>query len=151
MILILLYMTGITCTEITRLKWGHINERANDATIKISSRGKERTVQIPGSVLEKLKILKENELEDGTVFRSRQGDGVISYSTIREIVKGAFKNVGVDMKPQQLRYSFAMESFACGATPVYLMGALGHSGLTVTGGYLRDDVEPKRFNYMLGV
>lgn len=137
-ILLALYASGCRVSEVSALKWKHLQNRDAAGQITVfGKRDKTRTILMPESVWKVLMSLKEDAKDDAPVFRSRKG-GHLDESQVWRIVRKASDRAGIDKKVSchWLRHSHASHALDRGA-PIHLVQAtLGHSSVATTGRYL---------------
>lgn len=137
-ILTLLYSSGIRVSELTSLKWKHLQNRAEGGQITVHGKGgKTRTILLPLNVWNQLQSLNLQEDDNLPVFRSKRG-GHLHASQVWRIVKAAAKKVGItkNVSPHWLRHGHASHALDGGASISLVQTTLGHSSISTTGRYL---------------
>lgn len=137
-ILLTFYAGGFRVSEISALKWRHLQDRDLTGQITVfGKRGKTRSVLMPQSLWEALQNLQQNASADAPVFRSRK-KGHLDESAVWRIVKKATKRSGIDkdVSCHWFRHAHASHALDRGC-PIHLVQAtLGHSSIATTGRYL---------------
>jgi integrase/recombinase XerD len=137
-ILLTLYGSGVRVSELSGMRWGHLQPRAEAGQVTVFGKGgKTRSILLPPSVWRAITSLRCSEGEDAPVFRSRK-DGPLCTAQVTRIVKAAAKRAGLSRAATShfLRHAHASHSLERGA-PIHLVQAtLGHASLAVTGRYL---------------
>ena len=137
-ILLTLYVGGFRVSEITQLKWKHLQSRNQSGQITVFGKGgKTRSVLIPESVWAGLLSLRGDAQNDAPVFRSRKR-GHLHESQIWRIVRKASDRANIEkaVSCHWLRHAHASHALDHGA-PIHLVQAtLGHASVATTGQYL---------------
>ena len=157
----LLYFTGARVSELTTLKWKHINEvtklgdHSGCIVTLIGKGAKSRNVVVPQTAWSILLELQAQEKEAGygsqndPVFRSRKG-GSLSRIQIWQIVKNATSASGIqrNVSPHWLRHAHASHSLDRGAPTHLVKETLGHKSLTTTSRYTHARPDDSSGNYL---
>jgi len=157
----LLYFTGARVSELTTLKWKHINEKVNSGAASgcivtlIGKGSKSRNVVVPQAAWNALSELRlqENEANHGArqdpVFRSKKG-GHLSRLQMWRIVKNATSAAGIkrNVSPHWLRHAHASHSLDHGAPTHLVKETLGHKSLSTTSRYTHARPNDSSGNYL---
>lgn len=149
-ILMVLYGGGFRVSEVSALKWRHLQARESAGQITVFGKGgKTNTVLVPESVWKAVMKLRGEASEDAPVFRSRKG-GHLDESQIWRIVRKASERAGIDkdVSCHWLRHAHASHALDRGA-PIHLVQAtLNHSSVATTGKYLHARPNDSSGNYL---
>lgn len=135
--------TGIRVSEIRHITVDAVQGGQAD----ILSKGKARTILLPGKLCQKLKkYAKAQKIESGAIFRTRNGR-TMSRRQIWAEMKRLCKAAKVDADkvfPHNLRHLFATLFYAVCKDIVRLSDVLGHSSIETTRIYLVSTGEEHR-------
>jgi len=149
-ILMVLYGGGFRVSEVSALKWRHLQARESAGQVTTFGKGgKTNTVLIPASVWQAVVKLRGDALDDSPVFRSRKG-GHLDCSQIWRIVRKASERAGIDksVSCHWLRHAHASHALDRGA-PIHLVQAtLNHTSVATTGKYLHARPTDSSGNYL---
>ena len=128
--------TGIRVSELR-----FITIRAlEDGCVRVTSKGKQRTVLLPASLCRKLKqYVQVQKRTEGCVFVTRNGNPV-DRSNIFHEMKKLCQSAGIDKKkvfPHNLRHLFAKTYYQAKKDLSHLADLLGHSSVNTTRIYTR--------------
>jgi integrase len=130
----LLLLTGLRSrSELFSLKWTEVDLQNASIRLLHTKNGKQRICVLNSLALELMKKLHD-EREEGCpwVFPARVGDGHLV--DIRKPLKRAMKRAGIseDLRPHDLRRSYASLLCNAGVDIYQIKDLLGHSNVTVT-------------------
>lgn len=149
-ILLALYAGGFRVSEVSALKWRHLQQRDSAGQITVTGKGvRTRSVLVPKSVWQSLMKLRGDSGEDAPVFRSRK-KGHLVESQIWRIVRKSSEQAGIDKQVSchWLRHAHASHALDRGA-PIHLVQAtLGHTSISTTGKYLHARPNDSSGNYL---
>lgn len=135
--------TGIRVSEIRYITV----EAVQNGQVDILSKGKARTILLPGKLCQKLKkYAKAQKIETGAIFRTRNGR-TMSRRQIWAEMKRLCKAAKVDADkvfPHNFRHLFATLFYAMCKDIVRLADVLGHSSIETTRIYLVSTGEEHR-------
>lgn len=117
---------GLRVSEARTLKYEDINMSTAQAIVMGKGR-KERCIYFPSYIIE---ILKATDKKEGAIFEGWE-DREFRYA-----IYAAFKRIGVDASPHQLRHSFATRAINEGMRLDVLREILGHTSIATTQIYL---------------
>lgn len=117
---------GLRVSEARNLKYEDINFRTAQ-TIVMGKGRKERCIYFPSYIIEMLKATGKKE---GAIFEGWE-DREFRYA-----IYAAFKRIGVNASPHQLRHSFATRAINEGMRLDVLREILGHTSIATTQIYL---------------
>ena len=117
---------GLRVSEARTLKYEDINMSTAQAIIMGKGR-KERCIYFPSYIIEMLKATGKKE---GAIFDKWDDRG------FRYAIYSAFKRIGVEASPHQLRHSFATRAINEGMRLDVLREILGHTSIVTTQIYL---------------
>ncbi len=127
--------TGIRVSELRFITL----EAVQTGQVEITSKGKVRTILLPGKLCRKLKkYARTQEIKSGVIFRTRTGRP-ISRRQVWAEMKNLCKAAGVDASkvfPHNLRHLFATLFYKVCRDIVKLADVLGHSSIETTRIYL---------------
>ena len=127
--------TGIRVSELRFITL----EAVQAGQVEITSKGKVRTILLPGKLCRKLKkYARTQKIESGAIFRTRTGQP-ISRRQVWSEMKCLCKAAGVDASkvfPHNLRHLFATLFYKVCRDIVKLADVLGHSSIETTRIYL---------------
>lgn len=140
-LLLVLYGSGIRCSELCSLQWKDVqlNRKGGQITV-LGKRGKTRSIPLHTKVWETLQAYKPQGVQ-GTeyVFQSRQTTKEVrrlTESRVWQIVSGIARSAGIDhASPHWLRHTHATRALEGHAPIKLLQETLGHTSLAVTGRY----------------
>lgn len=143
--------TGIRVSE---LKFITV-QAVYDGQVKVSLKGKTRTVLLPVSLCRELKVyIRSQKLRSGTVFISRNGNP-LDRSNILHDMKNLCDEAGVERRkvfPHNLRHLFACCYYKIEKDISHLADLLGHSNINTTRIYTQvSSVEQMRKIELLGL
>jgi integrase/recombinase XerD len=138
-VLLTLYGSGVRVSELSGMRWGHLQPRDGGAgqVAVFGKGGKTRSILLPASVWVAIHGLRRGDGDDAPVFRSRKNRPLCGAQVTR-VVKAAARRAGVARAATShfLRHAHASHSLERGA-PIHLVQAtLGHSSVATTGRYL---------------
>lgn len=143
-LLLLLYGSGIRCSELCGLQWKDVQENRNGGQITVyGKRSKTRSILLHPKVWQPLQAYRPDDASpDDYVFSSRQlstRDGRpskrLTTSRVWQIVSGIARRAGVKASPHFLRHTHATRALENHVPPHLLMESLGHSSLVMVGHY----------------
>lgn len=106
-----------------------------DGSVKVRSKGKQRTVLLPAALCQKLKdYVREQNRTEGPVFVTRTGRPV-DRSNICHEMKKLSQSAGIEKKkifPHNLRHLFAKTYYRAKKDLSHLTDLLGHSSINTT-------------------
>lgn len=117
---------GLRVSETRNLRYEDINLSTAQAIIMGKGR-KERCIYFPSYIIE---MLKATGKKQGAIFEKWDDRG------FRYAIYSAFKRIGVDASPHQLRHSFATRAINEGMRLDVLREILGHTSIATTQIYL---------------
>lgn len=157
-LLLLLYGSGIRCSELCGLQWRDVQENGSSGQITVvGKRQKTRSILLHPAVWEVLQAYKPEQVSaDDYVFPSRQQSirqGVpsrrLTPSRVWQIVADIAQQAGVrHASPHFLRHTHATIALRGKASLKLVQETLGHSSLAVTGRYLHVRPEESSSNYL---
>lgn len=139
--------TGIRASEIEFFTVDAL--KASKDFVQVSNKGKTRKVPIPGTLRrDLLKYAKQNHIEDGPIFRNKNGEP-LSYSRIYRSLKdlaGECRGIKKSkVHPHSFRHLFAYYFLEGNESRLAeLADILGHSSLETTRIYLRTTIKMKK-------
>lgn len=140
MILKVLGGTGIRISELKYFTVEALRKKRRHATIRVSCKKKSREILIPDDLREELfKYMKEHEITEGVIFRTRGGKPV-DRSNLWKQMKRLCKKAGVDEEkvyPHNLRKLFARTFYEVSHDLAQLACLLGHSSVNTTMIYVK--------------
>ena len=128
----LLLMTGLRKQEVFGLGWSEVDLEQGSVRLLHTKSGRSRTVVLNSLAHELLRRIKQ-EAEPGCqwVFPARVGDGHMMDP--RRPLKRAMVRAGIsDLRPHDLRRSFASLAVNAGVDIYQIKDLLGHSDVSVT-------------------
>lgn len=117
---------GLRVSETRALKYEDINLSTAQAIVMGKGR-KERCIYFPSYIIE---IIKATGKKEGAIFDKWDDRG------FRYAIYAAFKRIGVEASPHQLRHSFATRAINEGMRLDVLREILGHTSIATTQIYL---------------
>jgi integrase/recombinase XerD len=142
---LLLYGSGIRCSELCSLKWKDVQSNRQGGQITVlGKRDKTRSIPLHPKVWEALKAYKPSDATlDEYVFESRQTtkrNGIASRrlteTQVWRIVSKIARSAGIEgVSPHWLRHTHATQALEKHAPIKLLQETLGHASLAVTGRY----------------
>ena len=117
---------GLRVSETRNLRYEDINLSTAQAIVMGKGR-KERCIYFPSYVIE---MLKATGKKQGAIFEKWDDRG------FRYAIYSAFKRIGVEASPHQLRHSFATRAINEGMRLDVLREVLGHTSIATTQIYL---------------
>ena len=131
----LLLLTGVRKMELFSLKWSEADFPNASIRLLHTKNGRSRIVVLNSLALELMTTLHETKLHETTdspwVFPARTGDGHLT--DIRKPLKRAMLKANLqDLRPHDLRRSFASLAVNAGVSIYEVKDLLGHSNVTVT-------------------
>lgn len=117
---------GLRVSEARALRYEDINLSTAQAIVMGKGR-KERCIYFPTYIIEMIKAVGKKE---GAIFEGWEDRG------FRYAIYAAFKRIGVDASPHQLRHSFATRAINEGMRLDVLREILGHTSIATTQIYL---------------
>lgn len=156
--LLLLYGSGIRCSELCGLQWKdvQINRDGGQITV-LGKRGKTRSIPLHNKVWNVLQTYRPTEAGmNDYVFPSRQisiREGKpsrrLTQSRIWQIVSGIAEKAGIKgASPHWLRHTHATMALEKNAPIKLLQETLGHTSLAVTGRYTHVRPEDSSSKYL---
>lgn len=132
---------GLRVSETRNLKYEDINLSTAQAIVMGKGR-KERCIYFPSYIIEMLKATGKKE---GAIFGKWDDRG------FRYAIYSAFKRIGVEASPHQLRHSFATRAINEGMRLDVLREILGHTSIATTQIYLHTSnaVMQKEYNRVI--
>lgn len=129
----LLYGTGLRVSELVNLKKYNVHFEEGIGYVKQSKGRKDRSFNLPKSLIEDLKLCSQNSKE--YLFESKRGK--LSTRNIQKIVEKAAKRSGIQksVHPHTLRHSFATHLLEDGVHIRKIQELLGHESLDTTQKY----------------
>ena len=127
---------GLRIEELMNLKLSDINRRK----VKIIGKGNRlRWGMMSRKTRRRLKTWIEKENITNYLWRGRNNIGHLSQAKARQMIEDVFAKAGFDdMRPHDLRHSFATELKLLGVPTRKIQLALGHSTEAITEHYLSD-------------
>ena len=151
---LLLYGSGIRCSELCGLQWKDVqgNRQGGQITV-LGKRNKTRSIPLHAKVWAALQTFKpENATGTDYVFPSRQiakGTRRLTESRVWQIVSGIARDAGVaGASPHWLRHTHATFALEKHAPIKLLQETLGHATLAVTGRYAHARPEDSSSMYL---
>ncbi|HBE70392.1 MAG TPA: integrase [Planctomycetaceae bacterium] len=149
-ILLTFYAGGFRVSEVSALKWKHLQSRDEAGQITVFAKGgKTNSVLIPAAVWVQLVALRGDVSGELPVFRSRK-KGHLSECQIWRIVRNAAERAGIEkaVSCHWLRHAHASHSLDRGA-PIHLVQqTLNHSSVATTSKYLHARPNDSSGNYL---
>lgn len=144
-IIMVLYGSGIRCSELCNLKWRDVQATHSGGQITVlGKRNKTRSIPLHPKAWEALQSYKPSTVSlDNLVFPSRQTttrDGKqtqqLTTSRVWQIVSRIAKKAGLEhASPHWLRHTHATDAIRGHAPLKLLQETLGHANLAITGRY----------------
>lgn len=135
--------TGIRVSELSAITVA----TAKKGMATISNKGKERQILIPRNLqLKLIHYIKNNDIQNGCVFRTSSGKAVDRTWIWREMKK-LCEQAGVDKEkvfPHNLRHLFARSFYSLYKDIAKLADMLGHSSIETTRIYLKESFSQHR-------
>ena len=123
--------TGIRISELRYITV----ESLGTGRAQVRSKGKSRTILLPGELQVKLKkYVRENEIRKGSIFITRSGQAVDRSNVCREM-KALCEEAGVEREkvfPHNLRHLFACTYYKLKKDITHLADILGHANINTT-------------------
>ncbi len=149
----LLYIAGLRVSEACNLKWSHTSGRKDGGgqITVVGKRSKVRTVVLGASMWSELSRLRERDVAQEPVFRSRNG-GHLDPGQVQRIVKAASLRAGLpkDVSPHWLRHAHCSHALERGANPALVRDTVGHADLTSTSRYSHARPNDSSSRYLIG-
>ncbi|MBP9944816.1 MAG: tyrosine-type recombinase/integrase [Vicinamibacteria bacterium] len=138
-----LYGTGLRLSECARLDLSDIDLREGTLLVRNGKGRKDRYVPITGrardavqTYLVESRPLFAERRDSGALFLAARGHR-LSDQSIRVMVRGTGKQIGIRISPHVLRHSFATHLLEGGASIVHVQKLLGHQSIGTTGIYTK--------------
>lgn len=135
---LMLQTIGGTGIRVSELRYFTL-EAARAGEVRVSAKGKERTILIPGRLkLRLLRYCRENGISEGVIFRTRSGKP-LDRSNIWAEMKGLCAAADVrqgKVFPHNLRKLFARSFYDLDKDIAKLADVLGHSSIDTTRIYI---------------
>jgi integrase/recombinase XerD len=147
-----MYSTGLRSSEIVKLKLEDIDFERKFLTVQKGKNGKPRTVPLSKPAVSALteyiencrprfgtQFLIKNQPDNGILFLSHRGGGLLTVTSINTIVQVYAKKAGIKkhLIPHSFRYACATHMMKNGADIRFIQEMLGHETLQATQGYTR--------------
>jgi integrase len=148
---LLMLRTGVRLGEALALKWSDVDWNSRFIQVARSYRrretsgtktGKTRRVDISDQLLETLKSLYIQRKREVLSLGLREVDGIIFHNgkgksrgqnSVRYIFKKVLMKAGLrNLRPHDMRHSYASQLLSDGVTPVYVKNQLGHHSIEIT-------------------
>lgn len=138
LILQLCYGMGLRVSEIVNLKIEDIDSRDMKVHIHRDKGKKDRYVNLPGSVLEDLRIYYKEYLPKDFLFEGQYG-GQYTVRSAQLVFKNAMKKAGIKKQIgiHGLRHSYATHLLEFGTDISFIQKLLGHNDIRTTQIYAR--------------
>ena len=146
-----MFRTGVRLGEALALRWSDVDWNSRYIQVSKSYRrgiesetktGKTRRVDISNQLLEALKSLYIQRKREVLSLGLREVDGIIFHNgkgksrgqnSVRYIFKKALMKAGLrNLRPHDMRHSYASQLLSDGVTPVYVKNQLGHHSIEIT-------------------
>jgi len=149
-LLVVLYASGVRCSELCALRWAHTQPRDDAGQITVfGKRSKTRTILLPKSVWSLMMSIRGDAPESAPVFRSRK-KGHLTQPQVWRIVRKAAVRAGISkpVSPHFYRHAHASLALEHGASIALVQSTLGHSNITSTSRYLHARVGDSSSKYL---
>lgn len=143
--ILLLYGSGIRCSELCNLQWKDVQSNRNGGQITVlGKRNKTRSIPLHPKVWEALQSYKPPNFQlNDYVFQSRQTStrndipsNRLTESRVWQIISSIAESAGINgVSPHWLRHTHATMALEKNAPLKLLQETLGHTSLAVTGRY----------------
>lgn len=134
-ILMILFETGIRCSEVANLRTGDLVLGENSKIRILGKGGKEREIPISERISDILQeFLEFRPHQSEFVFSNKKGNPP-KANTIYMMVRKTMTRSGImkpKMGPHTLRHTFATRQFEAGVPPAVVKNWMGHSSLVTT-------------------
>lgn len=151
-ILMVLYGSGIRCSELCGLQWKDVQTNREGGQITVlGKRNKTRSIPLHIKVWQALQSYKQDSTKpEDYVFQSRQGKTrKLTETRVWQIVSGIADEAGIEgVSPHWLRHTHATRSLEGRAPIKLLQETLGHANLAVTGRYAHARPEDSSSMYL---
>jgi integrase/recombinase XerC len=148
MVMEFLYLTGVRLSELTSLKWKHLN-LIEDHVKVLGKRNKERIIPLTGMLKQNIilysKVFEErfSKIEGNAYFivsnRGEQAYSMMIYRIVRHYLDLFAQNTR--RSPHLLRHTFATHLLNKGADLNAVKDLLGHASLAATQVYTHNSME----------
>lgn len=146
LIIQLAYGMGLRVSEIVNLKLEHIDSKKKTVFIAKAKGKKDRSVNLPESILQDIKTYYKNYKPAEYLFEGKDG-GQYSIRSAQNVFKNAMKKAGVNRTVgiHSLRHSYATHLLEYGTDISLIQKLLGHNNITTTLNYTKiTDKEVRR-------
>ena len=154
LIIMLIYETGLRCSEVQQLKDADIDTAKGELKV-LGKRNKERVIPFGAELSDMIKHYRElrNEIAGaGDEFFVRPDGQPLYRMLVYRLVRGALTEAGVSSSkrsPHMLRHSFATDMLNNGADLTAVQRLLGHESLETTQRYTHLTYRELQQNYKL--
>lgn len=154
LMLLLLYGSGIRCSELCALQWKDVQANRETGQITVlGKRNKTRSIPLHVKIWTVLQTYKpEDAKPEDYVFQSRQTTNGVRYLTqarVWQIISGIAKSAGIaGVSPHWLRHTHATDALQRKASIKLVQETLGHTTLAVTGRYTHVRPEESSSTYL---
>ncbi len=139
-----LVYAGLRLGEMLGLRIGNVDLANRVVTVRSGKGGKDRLIPMAGKLHGYLShyLGERSRLGKGGCFffTTLRGDGPVTQSGMRRVVKSVRRASGVDFSPHRLRHTFATLMLEGGCDLFSLQKMLGHSDIKTTTIYLSASV-----------
>lgn len=143
-ILAVLIYTGLRIGEMMNLKMGEVDMENRVVMVNGGKGGRDRLVPMSSKLHEYLAhyLLDRKRLKKDSIylFNTLKGEGPVTYSGVKRIVRAVKEGTGVNFSPHKLRHTFATLMLEGGCDLFSLQKMLGHSDIKTTTIYLSASV-----------
>ncbi len=151
LIIKIISLTGIRVNELKEFTYENIQKNY----IVVRNKGKVRNIILTNDLQKKLiDFCKKEKIESGFIFRGKNENTMISYTTIYRRLKkiaGMCRGIKLDkIHPHSFRHLFAIKYLEIGGTITELADILGHKSVNTTMIYTRttDKMKKKKLEQM---
>ena len=151
LIIKIISLTGIRVNELKEFTYENIQKNY----IVVKNKGKVRNIILTNDLQKKLiDFCKKEKIESGFIFRGKNENTMISYTTIYRRLKkiaGMCRGIKLDkIHPHSFRHLFAIKYLEIGGTITELADILGHKSVNTTMIYTRttDKMKKKKLEQM---
>ena len=142
LIILSIYSFGLRISELESLKLENINKNS----IKVEGKGNKQR-EIPSNDLINNLIDEYIKLSNPKIYLFEKNEKQMSKRQLQYKLNKAFKRIGINASPHQLRHSFATDLLNDGARINDISELLGHSSLKATGIYTKLNTNTKLKQY----